>query len=30
MFNNFLKDYHDLSGKTAFSWEETKKKKNIL
>jgi len=26
MFNKFLKDYHELSGKTAFSWEETKKK----
>ena len=27
MFDNFLKDSQELSGKSAFSWEETRKKK---
>jgi len=27
MFDNFLKDSQELSGKSAFSWEETRKNK---
>jgi hypothetical protein len=27
MFDNFLKDSQELSGKSAVSWEETRKKK---
>lgn len=30
MFDNFLKDSQELSGKSAFSWEETRKKKNSI
>jgi len=30
MFDDFLKDSRELSGKNAFSWEETRKKRTAF